>query len=81
LDEDFDNRGAGFIDPLRDMLDKYADCRVLNLDKLTYAGNLENLAGLENDSRHQFIQGDICDASAVGRISVARAAKTSTAPR
>ncbi len=35
--------------------------RVLNLDKLTYAGNLENLAGLDNDHRHVFVRGDICD--------------------
>jgi dTDP-glucose 4,6-dehydratase len=62
--------GAGFIGSnfVRYMLDRHPDYRVLNLDKLTYAGNLENLSGLENDPRHEFIQGDICDAAAVGRI-------------
>lgn len=60
--------GAGFIGSnfVRYILEKYADYRVLNLDKLTYAGNLENLSGLENDPRHEFIQGDICEAGAVG---------------
>ena len=37
------------------------DIPVVNLDKLTYAGNLESLADLEGDSRHTFVQGDICD--------------------
>jgi len=62
--------GAGFIGSnfVRFMLEKYSDCCVINLDKLTYAGNLENLSGLENDSRHEFIQGDICDPDAVDGI-------------
>jgi dTDP-glucose 4,6-dehydratase len=62
--------GAGFIGSnfVRYMLERYPDCRVLNLDKLTYAGNLENLAGLENDARHEFIQGDICDEQIIGDI-------------
>jgi dTDP-glucose 4,6-dehydratase len=62
--------GAGFIGSnfVRFMLENYPDYHVLNLDKLTYAGNLENLSGLEHDSRHQFIQADICDPDAVGRI-------------
>jgi dTDP-glucose 4,6-dehydratase len=62
--------GAGFIGSnfVRYMLEKYPDCRIVNLDKLTYAGNLENLAGLENDSRHEFLQGDICDSDTVGAI-------------
>ena len=34
---------------------------LVNLDKLTYAGNLENLKGVEGDPRHVFVQGDICD--------------------
>lgn len=37
------------------------DIRILNLDKLTYAGNLENLAELEGNDRHTFVHGDICD--------------------
>jgi dTDP-glucose 4,6-dehydratase len=62
--------GAGFIGSnfVRHMLAKYPDCRVINLDKLTYAGNLENLSGLENDPRYEFVQGDICDADTVGPI-------------
>jgi len=62
--------GAGFIGSnfIRYMLAKYPDCRIINLDKLTYAGNLENLSGLENDSRHEFVQGDICDPDVVGEI-------------
>ncbi len=62
--------GAGFIGSnfVRFMLERYADCRILNLDKLTYAGNLENLSGLESDPRHEFIQGDICDTALVGGI-------------
>jgi dTDP-glucose 4,6-dehydratase len=41
---------------------------VISLDKLTYAGNLENLATLKNDSRHIFVQGDIGDAELVGKL-------------
>jgi dTDP-glucose 4,6-dehydratase len=42
--------------------------RIVNLDKLTYAGNLENLQSLEGDDRHQFVHGDIGDAGLVGRL-------------
>lgn len=54
--------GAGFIGSnfVLYMLDKYEDIKVINLDKLTYAGNLENLKAVENDKRHIFVQGDIC---------------------
>ena len=54
--------GAGFIGSnfVLDWLQQH-DEAVINLDKLTYAGNLQNLASLENDVRHQFIQGDIGD--------------------
>lgn len=41
------------------MLKKYNDIQHVNLDKLTYAGNFENLKGVEGDSRHVFVQGDI----------------------
>lgn len=41
---------------------------VVNLDKLTYAGNLENLAALHNDSRHIFVRGDIGDSELVGKL-------------
>ena len=53
--------GAGFIGSnfIHFILEKYPDCRVINLDKLTYAGNLENLKSLENDPRYGFIHRDI----------------------
>ena len=41
------------------------DIRLINLDKLTYAGNLENLQDIEGDARHIFVQGDICDKALV----------------
>ena len=61
--------GAGFIGAnfVLDWL-KVNDEPVLNLDKLTYAGNLENLASLRGDSRHLFVQGDIGDRPLVGRL-------------
>ncbi len=61
--------GAGFIGAnfVLDWL-KVNDEPVLNLDKLTYAGNLENLASLRGDSRHLFVQGDIGDRALVGRL-------------
>ena len=54
---------AGFIGSnfVHYMLEKYEDIRLINLDKLTYAGNLENLQDIEGDARHIFVQGDICD--------------------
>ena len=62
--------GAGFIGSnfIRMVLDEHPDCFVVNLDRLTYAGNLENLAGLENHPRHKFIKGDICDGPLIERI-------------
>lgn len=62
--------GAGFIGSnfVRYILERYPDCHAVNLDKLTYAGNLENLAGLESDPRHEFIQGDICEPEPVAAI-------------
>jgi dTDP-glucose 4,6-dehydratase len=61
--------GAGFIGS-NFILDWIAreQTPVLNLDKLTYAGNLENLAALQGDPRHVFVQGDICDGELVGRL-------------
>jgi dTDP-glucose 4,6-dehydratase len=60
--------GAGFIGAnfIQYMLGKYADCEVINFDKLTYAGNLENLREVEDDPRYSFVRGDIADAEAVG---------------
>ncbi|MEK6591011.1 MAG: dTDP-glucose 4,6-dehydratase [Nitrospinota bacterium] len=62
--------GAGFIGSnfVRFYLEKNpADC-IVNLDKLTYAGNLENLKGLECDTRYQFIYGDITDFDLVENV-------------
>ncbi|MFC1612676.1 dTDP-glucose 4,6-dehydratase [Patescibacteria group bacterium] len=55
--------GAGFIGSnfIRHILSKYPDYTVVNFDKLTYAGNLENLKDIEGNSRYKFIKGDICD--------------------
>lgn len=54
--------GAGFIGSnfIKHMLENY-DYRIINLDKLTYAGNLKNLVEIADDSRYFFIKGDICD--------------------
>ena len=61
--------GAGFIGAnfVLDWL-KGSDEPVLNLDALTYAGNLENLASLQNDPRHVFVHGDICDRPLLDRL-------------
>ena len=61
--------GAGFIGS-NFVLDWLAqsDEPVINLDKLTYAGNLENLASLEGDARHLFVQGDIGDSALIARL-------------
>ncbi|NQT25795.1 dTDP-glucose 4,6-dehydratase [candidate division KSB1 bacterium] len=62
--------GAGFIGSnfIRYMLDKHSDIKIINLDKLTYAGNLENLKDVESDSRYRFVKGDICDGSLVDSL-------------
>ncbi len=66
--------GAGFIGSnfIYYMLRSYPDIQITNLDKLTYAGNLENLAIVEKDSflssRYKFIKGDIADAGLIDRI-------------
>jgi len=58
--------GAGFIgSAFVRLLIAETDWRVLNLDKLTYAGNLENLAQVDASPRYRFIHGDICDATLV----------------
>jgi len=61
---------AGFIGTtfVHYMLKRYTDIRIINLDALTYAGNLENLKDLEDDERHVFVHGNICDASLVARL-------------
>ena len=61
--------GAGFIGS-NFVLDWLAstDEPVINLDKLTYAGNPDNLAAIEGDSRHQLVKGDICDRELVNQL-------------
>lgn len=61
--------GAGFIGSnfIVDWLEQF-DEAIVNLDKLTYAGNLNNLASLKNDDRHIFVRGDICDISLINKI-------------
>lgn len=59
--------GAGFIGSnfVRYMLQTDTECRIVNFDALTYAGNLENLVDVSGDPRYVFVRGDICDQSAV----------------
>ncbi|MEK5240007.1 dTDP-glucose 4,6-dehydratase [Paenibacillus sp. FSL L8-0470] len=62
--------GAGFIGSnfVLQMAAKYPDYRIINLDALTYAGNLDNLKNIEGNTNHVFIKGDICDSELVNRI-------------
>jgi dTDP-glucose 4,6-dehydratase len=63
--------GAGFIGSnfVRHVLAAHADLSVVNLDKLTYAGNPANLADLAEEPRHTFVKGDICDPELVREIA------------
>ncbi|MFA4906589.1 MAG: dTDP-glucose 4,6-dehydratase [Candidatus Margulisiibacteriota bacterium] len=62
--------GAGFIGSnfIRFILNRHPDWEVINFDKLTYAGNLENLKDIEKDPRYSFVKGDICDPKAVEKV-------------
>jgi dTDP-glucose 4,6-dehydratase len=62
--------GSGFIGSnfIRHMLYKYPNYIITNLDKLTYAGNPENLEDLEKNSNYSFVHGDICDNVVVEKI-------------
>jgi dTDP-glucose 4,6-dehydratase len=62
--------GAGFIGShvVRHFVEKYPDYHIVNLDKLTYAGDTAGLADLEGRKNYSFVQGDICDEALVGRI-------------
>ena len=62
--------GAGFIGSnfVLYLLKKHADLRLINVDALTYAGNLENLSSVEKDSRYTFVQADICDREAISAL-------------
>jgi dTDP-glucose 4,6-dehydratase len=65
--------GAGFIGSnfIRYLLGAHEDWQVVNVDKLTYAGNLANLKDLEGDDRYGFVRADICDAPRIGEIVAA----------
>lgn len=62
--------GAGFIGShvVRLFVQKYPDYKIINLDALTYAGNLENLRDIENAPNYQFIKADITDAEAMDKL-------------
>lgn len=62
--------GCGFIGSnfIHYVLAKYPEYRVVNLDKLTYAGNPANLTELADDGRYRFVEGDICDSATVGPL-------------
>ena len=62
--------GAGFIGShvVRLFVNKYPEYHVINLDALTYAGNLDNLRDIENNSNYTFVKGDICDEVLVKKI-------------
>ena len=62
--------GAGFIGSnfVHYIMKKYPEAQVINLDKLTYAGNLDNVKEFENNPRYQFIKADIADAAIVNDI-------------
>ena len=62
--------GAGFVGShfIRQALSEHPGWEIVNLDKLTYAGNLENLKDVENSPRYRFVQGDIADREVVGAL-------------
>jgi len=62
--------GAGFIGSnfIQHMLGKYPDYKIVNYDKLTYAGNLGNLASVENNKNYKFVQGDIVDLDILNKV-------------
>ena len=63
--------GCGFIGSnfIHHMIDAHPDYKIVNLDKLTYAGNKENLKDIERHKNYRFIKGDICDDKLANRIS------------
>jgi dTDP-glucose 4,6-dehydratase len=62
--------GAGFIGScfIRHMLNKYSEYKILNLDALTYAGNLSNLNDVKDNPNYEFVQGNICDKELVHQL-------------
>lgn len=66
--------GAGFIGShvVRRFVNRYPNYEIDNLDKLTYAGNLENLRDIEGAGNYRFVKGDICDASFIDQLMTTR---------
>ena len=62
--------GAGFIGSnfVRHVLNKYPKYKVVNIDKLTYAGNLDNLKDIEKNKNYKFIKADICNSKSIDKI-------------
>ena len=62
--------GAGFIGSnfIEYLIDRYNDYFIVNMDKLTYAGSLENLKSVENNPRYRFVRGDICNRELVEHL-------------
>lgn len=62
--------GAGFIGSnfIRYMVNKYSEYEIINLDDLTYCGNLENLKDIENKDNYSFVKGNICDKAVVDEL-------------
>lgn len=62
--------GAGFIGScfIRHILNKYKDYKVINIDALTYAGNIENLNDIKNNQNYKFVHGNICDKELVREL-------------
>ena len=77
--------GAGFIGShvVRLFVTKYPDYRIVNLDKLTYAGNLANLRDIEDSPNYVFEKGDICDLDMLraGRAAAGPSARSSSPKR
>ncbi|MCP5061147.1 MAG: NAD-dependent epimerase/dehydratase family protein, partial [Ignavibacteriae bacterium] len=59
--------GAGFIGSnfINSILSERDDVKIINIDKLTYAGNLENLKNIENNNNYHFVKGDITNAELI----------------
>ncbi|MFA6339068.1 MAG: dTDP-glucose 4,6-dehydratase [Candidatus Paceibacterota bacterium] len=62
--------GAGFIGSnfIRHILSKYPDVKIVNFDKLTYSGNLNNLKDISKDKRYIFVKGDVSDKTAIEKV-------------
>jgi len=62
--------GAGFIGShvVRRFVQTYPNYKIVNLDKLTYAGNLGNLVDIQNEPNYHFVKADICDATAISKV-------------